>query len=234
VKYTSTDSTDKVVFGININLVNQIRFSNGTVHKRPTKTEFDEVINYDENRKRALKLELFSPIMGHLTLGYEKSIRPGRTYEFELGLIGLGRRTPDNQPNGLFIKGGYKFLYSGDYIGKNMPYSHVLNGPYIKPEIILGSYNKIAEFNYGQNKYNVTYAAILLNFGKQVVLDNALCLDIYLGIGYGTASVSKRSTTFSRVNYDNYRPAMASHGVLASHRGIIAISGGFKVGFLLR
>jgi hypothetical protein len=232
VKYSLPEYPDDLSFSIDKNNVRNIVFSNGKemiFHQEMTDPE-----NYSENRKNAVKVDFISPLTGNTTLGYEHSIKPGRSIEAALGIIGLGVINNDSDPAGAFMKFGYKFIKTPDFYMRGMRYAHILKGGYVRPEIQLGYYNKkeeIYNYNYSNGYYehthtvekvNVFTGALLLNLGKQWIYDNFFLVDIHGGIGYG-------------FDTNKYTDGGYNYGfVLVDDDVPISFTAGLKIGFLIK
>ena len=165
--------------------------------------------------------------MGSTQFTYERSLRPGKSIEATLGIIGLGFDPQEVNPRGATFKIGYKFIKTPDYILPGMRSSHILNGGYIRPELIFNAYsyeNYYYDYMYNpeaSSRTNSFSGAIVLNIGKQWVFSDSFLIDFYIGAGYGFASDS---------------------GDMDYHYGFaggfsefpIALTGGLRIGFLIK
>ncbi|HEY0054399.1 MAG TPA: hypothetical protein VGB63_03495 [Pedobacter sp.] len=203
----------------------------------------DAALYADQSRK-AIKLNFLSPLAGYTQLSYEQNVKPGRSYELTLGIIGLGKRqkvdsyetntdgSADFYRNagGAFLGAGYKFIKLPNFVRNGDKYSHILQGLYAKPEIMLGAYsqNKSPRYlNSSRNteKETVAFGAVIINLGKQWVLGDAFILDFYGGLGYALDNQSTDEL------FDNYG---GNHfGIIAAGDSGLGFSGGFKIGMLL-
>jgi len=61
---------------------------------------------------------------------YEQNIKPGKSWETALGIIGLGADPQDVNPRGVYGKFAYKFMRNPDFYSTKMHYSHILKGAY--------------------------------------------------------------------------------------------------------
>lgn len=194
IKFTLPNYGDDVLFSVGKDAISKVIFANGEVME--FKDEMSNPDNYIDNHKNAVKVDFLSPLTGNTTLYYERSIRPGRSFEAGLGIVGLGVDAGDRNAGGFFTKFGYKFIKSPDVYMRGMRYSHILKGTYFKPEIIFGYY-AYDEYMYydgyygysgGTERQNVINGAIMLNIGKQWIVDNSFLVDFFFGLGYGFAS----------------------------------------------
>ncbi|GAB4333824.1 MAG: hypothetical protein Kow00127_25200 [Bacteroidales bacterium] len=230
IKYLLPDYPSGVLFSIDKNLVREIQFSNG---KQMTFTEsFSDPENYADNRRNAVKLDFISPLTGNTTFGFERSLRPGRSIEAALGIIGLGVTDDYYNPAGVFVKFGYKFIKSPDFYLRGMRYAHLLKGGYVRPEIQLGYYSKYEHFYeelpsypYGtevKERVNVFTGTLGLMIGKQWIFDNIFLVDIHGGVGYGFDT--------NPHNWGDYHYGF----VLPDEEVPIMFTGGLKVGVLFK
>src|ERR1043166_173084 len=163
---------------------------------------FDNPALYADNKKNAIKMDFLAPMFGQTTFAYERSIKPGASMEVHLGIIGVGMVSQNpfydlTKANGFFMRAGYKFIKTPDYYIRGMRYSHILKGSYIKPEITFGTYSE-TKSPYPYYSYytgsttpprdrvdQYTCGAIMINFGKQWVMNNIFLIDYFAGFGYG-------------------------------------------------
>ena len=191
VKYYYSENP-KLIFGIDKVLVEKIEFSTGEVVKMETNT-FKNPEYYAGQHRRAVKLNFVSPLVGSTELVYEQSVKPGKSWETALGIIGLGFDPQDYNPRGVFGKFAYKFMKDPDFYMQRMHYAHILKGGYFAPEIALRYMSFDSdEYLYTGNSYVDTSErkenfalAVMLKLGKQWVFDDSFLVDIYGGIGYG-------------------------------------------------
>lgn len=190
IKYTVPGFGPELKFSIAKEKVLKVVFSNG--QEIAIEDELTNPDNYRDNFKNALKVDFLSPLTGNTTFYYERSIKPGRSIEAGLGIVGLGLDPSEVNPAGFFTKFGMKFIKSPDVYLRGMRYAHVLKGSYVKPELIFGYYARDYDnfyegsyWYYGTTRRNVFIGSIMLNFGKQWVIDNSFLVDFYVGAGYG-------------------------------------------------
>lgn len=204
VKYLLPDYPERLTFSIDKEHITKVVLENGqemTFEKAMTNPE-----SYMDNHKNAFKVDFLSPLTGNLTFGYEHSLKPGRSVEGTIGIIGLGIDVDDMNAGGLFVKAGYKFIKDPDFYLRGMRYAHILKGSYVKPEIALGLYGRDIYNRYGYyddwgnwhpqyapSRYRETVfsGTIQLVVGKQWVYDNIFLVDFNAGIGYGFVSRSE-------------------------------------------
>jgi hypothetical protein len=206
---------------------------------------------YADQTKSAIKFNFLAPLGGYTQLSYERNIKPGRSYEISLGIIGLGLRQKredvdyNYNPNefststrrefyrgaaGAFIGAGYKFIKLPNFVRSGDKYSHILQGFYAKPEILLGIYsqNQYNTSRSGQNteeRESVVLGAFVINLGKQWVLGESFLLDLYGGMGYALDS-QDNSNFFNNYGGNHF-------GLQVAGETGVGFTGGFKIGLLL-
>nr|WP_319399073.1 hypothetical protein [uncultured Carboxylicivirga sp.] len=189
IKYTNPAVSETILFGVDKEDVSKIILANGNV------LEFSPTLydpqKYITNHKNAIKVNFLSPLFNSFNIGYERSIKPGRSIEATLGLIGVGNDIYATDEKGMFLKLGCKFIKSPDYYIRGQRYAHILKGAYIRPELAFSYYHYdfemwdwYSDYETVERETNVMFA-VLLNFGKQWVIDNGFIVDTFVGIGYG-------------------------------------------------
>jgi hypothetical protein len=194
IKYkTWPAGLDQPILAIDKIKVAKVRMENGEIIEF-SGDNFTDKDMYLGQKKNAAKINFLSPLNGSLWLGYERSVKPGQSFEVELGIIGAGFDVAEQNPRGVGLKGGYKFIKTPDFYMKGMRYSHILKGGYIKPELIITNYSADV-YVYDPNTWeeslervNTTGGAVMINLGKQWIYSDVFLLDLYFGIGYGFSS----------------------------------------------
>lgn len=231
VKYLLSDYSDEVLFAIAKDDIEKVIFENGK--EMTFEKSLVNPANYLDNRKNVLKVEFLSPLTGNTTFSYERSLKPGRSIEGEIGIIGLGVDPAYENPGGVFFRFGYKFIKSPDFYIRGMRYAHLLKGSYIKPMITLGFFSREEDYYYEvweeDGYYNSYYSsgktkstvsgAVQLVLGKQWVIDNVFVVDLFGAMGYGFSN-----------NYDG-SSYYYSH-VVMDRDFPLSLSAGLKMGFL--
>ena len=196
VKYYYPDNP-KLIFGIDNALVEKIEFGTGEVVHIESNSYADAGY-YANQSKNALKINFLSPLFGTTEFAFERNIKPGRSWEVALGLVGLGNDVQEIDPAGIYGKFAYKLMRTPDYYQHRMHYAHILKGAYFAPEIAVrymkfdgnswhhyydahGNYRT----QYADDRQSQTTIALMLKFGKQWVFDDGFLVDIYAGLGYG-------------------------------------------------
>jgi hypothetical protein len=241
IKYKMYSDLEGITFAVDKNDILKIKFESGKVELF---WDYNNANNYSDNKKNALKIDFLSPLFGQTTIGYERSLKPGASMEFQLGIIGAGVNNYKYfgvESSGLFLRAGYKFITKPDFYLKGLRYAHVLKGGYIRPEITLGMCKEDLIYNYssrlssrGKVTTDVVFAAFMLNFGKQWIMNNSFLVDFFFGFGYGYKS--NNQDFISRVNSDmtNYYFGN-SHAFMGPFGDFpIALGGGLKIGYLIK
>jgi len=228
VKYNLPEYSADVLFAIDKDKIVKIIFENG--QEMEFEKEMTNPANYLENKKNIIKIDFLSPLTGNTTFAYERSLRPGRSFEATLGLIGLGVDASDRNAGGAFTKFGYKLIKDPDFYLRGMRYAHVLKGSYIKPEVALGFYNHdvwmwrnwSSSQSSEKERESVFSGTVQLVVGKQWIMDNAFAVDFFVGVGYGFSSGSS-----------DYRTYHYGYSVM-DESFPIAFSAGLKIGYLFK
>jgi hypothetical protein len=224
VKYYYSENPN-LVFGIDNELVDRIEFGTGEIVKIENNT-FDNPEYYANQSKSALKINFLSPLFGTTELVYEQMIKPGKSWETALGIIGLGNDVEDMNPRGVYGKFAYKFIRNPDFYLTRMHYSHLLKGAYIAPEIALRymSFDKndwdyyydeegYYHYNHSETRENKFTLAILLKFGKQWVFDDSFLVDTYFGVGYGIGAEDYNGLPYGFIVAPDEFPIAFSAGI---------------------
>jgi hypothetical protein len=199
-KITSTESSNivysqptlnsNVSYTIDKGYVTKVVFENGNIIEFDIKEK--KVQDYTTQRKNILKFDYVSTFTGKLCLGYERSLGLQKSFEFNLGIIGLGTDLMEVKPKGAYIQISYKFIKDPDFYLNLNHYAHVLKGFYLKPELSVSMFSRLT-YRYSASQYsfndreNYSSAALILNFGKQWVIDDRFSISINAGLGYGFA-----------------------------------------------
>jgi hypothetical protein len=243
IKYKIFNDQNGPVYSLDKDRILKVIYQNGRSENYQSNLKDPEL--YEDQSKNALKINFLAPLLGYTQLNFEHNLQPGRGYELSLGIIGLGKRqelervySANSQPNttryreakGLFLGGGYKFSKLPDFVNKGVKYTHVLQGTYVKPEVILGLYGQNNIRSTQGDKETIAFGGLLINLGKQLVLGDALLLDIYGGLGYALDNRSNEQTT-PEYYYNDY---VGNHFALITGEDTgLGITGGLKIGLLL-
>jgi len=234
----------------------KIVYSNGEVFmiNNPLK----DFAVYSGQKKWNAKLDLLSPLLGHTNLYLEHSQKPGRSVEYQLNLIGLGKDQELYYTgyNGNYINGarfgakgvglgyGVKFLRLPDYINGQVRLRHILQGSYIKPAVSLAYYSRnfIGTDTLGNTSLQRKPVFAInpsVTFGRQFILDNTISLELYASIGYSFDNVRKQE---KKVQNDRQQPVYLNpdnspfngfgYTRFSSGDFGLSMSGGVRIGYL--
>ena len=100
IKYSLPDYPEDVLFAVDKDKVLKVVFEDG--REMDFMVELDNPENYVDNKKNAIKLDFISPLTGNTTFAFEHSLKPGRSIEAGLGIIGLGYMPGGRDSKGAF------------------------------------------------------------------------------------------------------------------------------------
>jgi len=243
VKYIYPIDKDSIVMGIDKDELQKIVFSNGAVQMF-----VDAMINpehYSDQHKHDLKIDFIAPAMNHLTIDYEKSIKPGMSWESGVIIVGVGSSSGFNPASGAIVGGGIKFIHTPDFTSRGQHYTHILKGSYVRLQAYAGYYTENYTSNSSNNYYPYSSSSANVNdkytvggfhvqFGKQYVFDDIFLLDIYYGIGYSFVNYSTDKPNNNNLfgsgdsNGESYNYAFTRFGSSSP----LSVSWGLKIGVL--
>lgn len=235
IKYriSEEEMADSPIITISVTDVIKVLLSSG--REIEFKDPLTDPNSYTEDRKHAIKFHFLSPLAEHLAFSYEKSIKPGRSFETELGIIGAGFELEDNSSSaGVYVSSGLKFLKTPDFYTQRMKYAHILKGGYIKPQVVLSIYhNESTVWGYSSTydvDRNVVAGALILNIGKQVIYDNFFLIDYSFGLGYGFSNQSYSDDYYDYNEFRSYHYGF----IMGDNSMPIAVTAKVKIGILLK
>lgn len=217
VKYARWEDQDGILYSIAKETILKIKFENGRTEQFIN--DFDNPEFYVDQKKRAIKMNFFSPIYGFTELAYEQNLAPGRSVEAKLGFIGLGMNNENRESKGLYGGVSYKFYNKPSHFVRGMRYAHILKGGYLRPEIAFGSYTEEDPDKINFERRTVTFGTFMLNLGKQWVYSDIFLLDLYFAAGYGFDNIDD-------VAIHNYTNVITDPG--------FAFAMGFRIGLLIK
>ena len=250
IKYKLFEEPEGPVYAIEKERLLKIVLENGRTEAYKTNLKDPEL--YIEQSKHAIKFNFLSPLFGHTWLAYEKSLKPGRSLELSLSLIGLGKDISsddyyyDPSTNmshqysrnsaGAAVGFGYKFIRTPDFFSNtSVRFAHLLQGSYLKPVVYTGIYRENFIVEKGnivtKEKKSIVYGTMMLELGKQWVVDNKLVLDMFFGFGYSLDNL--RNTQYWNSYSDEYSAYHFTHMKIGRSPGL-ALNTGFKIGLLPR
>ncbi len=251
IKYKAPDRPSLVI-SIDKQDVVKIVYKNGQVNM--INNPMQDMTYYQGQHLNNLKVSLMNIATGSTQLFYERSVKPGKSYEYELNLIGLGQDqkigTTDftMQQAGLGVGIGAKFIRLPDFVNGSLRLRHLMQGSYIKPAISMNVFQR----NFGtvagtvaQGYYNSTEKKTCFSIhphvtiGKEWIMDNSVSIDIYGLLGYSFdnlfANYQSSIQDGNNINYffDNNLP-FNGFGYTRAAKNDMGLSWGigFRVGFL--
>ncbi len=242
IQYTQPDYNEGVTFNIAKSRVSKIVYEGGDImdfekaeEERENEKERPKApVDLSSNKQNAIKMDFFSPVVGNLTFGYERSLGAQRSIEASLGIIGIGgtfnpinlfffvpNKSPKDwvNPAGFFVKIGYKLIRSPETYKK----PHLLKGSYLRPEIVFTYFTSDEKQYYnnplpGQDIYTLTKIdhtvyGFMLNAGKQWIFQDFILLDWHIGIGYGFGVGTQGGYYYSHTQGSNTFPIAITTGL---------------------
>jgi hypothetical protein len=180
--------------------VGRLLMEDGRVYK------FAEIKNFpvykDEYSKSAFKFDFFSPLYGSTHLAYEHMYKPRKCYEFGIGILGLGfNKDIGGITQGLMLRASYKH-YLKPYNLRKRGLPPQLKGWYYRADFSVNGYQQneflihTVDYKYENGigtyhlkrtdkQYKRYGSALVLNFGRQFLIKERICLDLYYGMGCG-------------------------------------------------
>jgi hypothetical protein len=258
IKYRPSDA-EQLVMVVEKEDVVKVVFKSGRVQY------FADVMQdftaYKGQRRNIAKVGLLSPVFGYTDFYLEHADKPGRSMEYQLSIIGLGKNIYyDNSyysPRELFINqrgasigAGIKFVRVPDFNTGRLKLRHIMQGGYIKPAITVGYYQRdLISYYYdpsiGIDQYNTKRKGIFtsnisISLGKQWILDNTISIEIYGSLGMGFDNFRSSQEKFVKdnggsspyVNDENI--PYTNFGYTRFGRGDLGLTmaGGLKIGYL--
>jgi hypothetical protein len=252
IKYRLYNVADGPIYTIEKDRIIKVVYNNGRIESYAS--AFNDVELYADQRNQALKINFLSPLFGFTAFSYEKSVKPGRSYELTLGIIGLGKRqkissyydgsssTPIyRRQSGVYVSGGYKFIKLPDFTSRGSKFTHIMQGTYIKPELMFGLFSANRYYySYGNSgntsnykKKTTVFGGAIINLGKQWVFSDVFVLDIYAGAGYDINNeksiLTNTGTESVSYEYSGYHYGMAS----TTNGTGLGLTGGIRIGIML-
>lgn len=246
IKYKIWDNQEGPTYSIDKELIKKVVYNNGRTEVY--QSNLKDPALYADQRNMAIKLDFIKPLLGYTAITFEKSVKLGQSFEVELDIIGAGKNFEinyyDYDPSGNYqtyrrnARGvgagfGYKFIKTPNYVTRGIKFGHIMQGSYIKPTVYVGNYtHNFVDYKTNQTtveEENVTYGAVMIEFGKQWTFSDRMVLDLYFGLGYAFDNAGKDAYD-SDYQYGSYNFAVARLGKSPS----IGVTGGLRIGYLLK
>jgi len=240
IKYRIFNEPDGPIYVLEKDRIKKIQYENGRVETPMLDIKDPE--QYEDQLKKAIKVNFLSPLSGYLQFGYEKSTGVGKSYELTMAIIGAGKnqtldfysypypQTEKRNQFGIAVGAGYKFNKLPDFLFGRTRFTHIMQGAYAKPILYLGNYSENVLVNKVNQqvveRQNVTFGALQIELGKQWVFGDKFLLDLYWGFGIG-ADNKKEDYSY---NEEAYNYVIQRLGTSPG----FALNGGLKIGFLIK
>ena len=226
IKYKKADNLDGPVYSIKKSEVLKIVFENGSEEKFE-KNELSVVPGSNRNYKRAITTRPFSPLGGHINLGYQQALTPSRALVAEIGLIGP-RLGDGESANGAYGRIGFRLKRTPEVVMEGMEWGYNLSGTYIQPEL---TYSNFTSSGGGfSNAGRFSSSAFLITLGRQMIAGEMLTFDISGSIGYQIYNDSQY--TLGTI-FEGFRTRYFSHSAFGG-QSPVAWKFSFTMGILLK
>lgn len=205
---------------------------------------FNNTRYFSKQNKRAIKVGYTSLLLTNLEVLYEQGIKPTRSWEVSLGVIGIGLDLLQTKPRGGYMSFSYKFIgFQNDYeklkneknsYGSEWSYSnnysspHLLGGVYLAPELRVRYFEHgLGVLLSGFDERNERFDLVLsLKLGKQMIISDTFLLDLFVGIGYGI-----HTDTVDKLDYiEGINFSLPYGGIFTINE--LVVSAGLKAGWL--
>jgi hypothetical protein len=241
IKYRIFNEPDGPIYVLEKDRIKKIQYENGRVETPMLDIKDPE--QYEDQLKKAIKVNFLSPLSGYLQFGYEKSTGVGKSYELTMAIIGAGKnqtldfysypytQTEKRNQFGIAVGAGYKFNKLPDFLFGRTRFTHIMQGAYAKPILYLGNYSENVLVNKVNQqvveRQNVTFGALQIELGKQWVFGDKFLLDLYWGFGIGADN--------KKESYDYYNDQAYNYVIqrLGTSPGF-ALNGGLRIGLLIK
>jgi hypothetical protein len=203
ITYKLLDEVDGPTYTIDKAKVVKVVYQSGRIESYVSNSSINDPELYADQLKKAIKVDFIAPQLGYFQVSFEKSLKPGTSYEVDLAILGAGRnitvgsfyegnnqfRVVKRGAFGVALSGGYKFSKLPNYISRGTRYAHIMQGSYAKPIATIGAYKE----NYANDLVNnvrqvrtrnVLYGSLGVNLGRQWIFGSKFLLDINGNIGY--------------------------------------------------
>ena len=211
IRYKIYADTSDIIYALEKDAILKVVYENGRVEAFMDK--FRDPALYADQRHRAIKFNFLAPLLGFSQFTYEQSLKPGQSFETALGIIGMGRPLGGESSKGAFVSAGYKFIKLPNYYSSGTRYTHIMQGSYLRPNLIIGCYSSGENGETG----SIAFGGLMLETGRQMVVANRFLVDIYVGAGYAID------------NSGGYH-----YAILGGGGSGFGVTGGLKIGMLFK
>lgn len=244
IRYHTNSSGNQVLIVVDKRDLSSVKLKGGQTYTfGSTSTEGPYSAEF-LSRKHELSLDVLSPALDHVTVGYEQALGHRVSFVAKAGYIGLWETNSYddvfNSKGGL-LTAGVKFTLP--YSTKRIPSArdtHPLAGWYLRPELVFSAWTR-TRYNYyyfdpygGYSQTTTTNdyasAALILSIGRQVLLGERFTFDISGGFGYG-AQWRDGKVTNSGFNDPGRQEYAFSHAFFGGSSPLV-VSGGVRFGYV--
>lgn len=225
IKYYNFRDVNNLVFTIDRALVKEIKFESGNRYKEERPGSSD--LYYQEDKIHNVKINFLALNYGDLIFSFERAIDSGSSLEATMKIMGVWESDNwyEDDRAGFGLNVGYK-LKLGDLFKKSYEYrpKHLLQGSYFRP--VLG-------YTWSQYVYSIyesevhSYGHFGLDFGHQLILRNAVSLDLFAGFHFYGGSFKNRDSGGDTPLRDKY---LEDGDFIGDHNRALAF--GLRVGGL--
>ena len=236
VKYKPWGSATERIIAIDRSIIRKIKYEGGDPDIQ-NKDAIETNYFWDDTRHN-IKLGFTGIIANGLSLSYEKAIDPRSSVEYCIRFQNIGVSTRENieTTGGFGLSAAYKLQLSNS-TRKAAKQSHILSGWYVKPELFFMNVTSRYRSTYAVGTYptiNFSKLGLMLNLGKQIVLNNRFVIDFFGGIGIAL-QLSKSTIVNNSLCPDcrDYEEATGYVGgeIVSSLGNVLSSSFGIRLGY---
>ena len=241
IRYHTNSAGNQVLIVVDKRDLSSIKLKGGQVYTfGSTSTEGPYSAEF-LSRKHVLSLDVLSPALDHVTVGYEQVLGRRVSFVAKAGYIGLWETNSSddvfNSTGGL-ITAGVKFMLPSS--AKRIPSArdgHPLSGWYLRSELVFSAWTRTRyyySYYYDPEPLpttnDLTSAALILSIGRQVLLGERFTFDISGGFGYGAQWRDGKATN-NGFNDPGRQEYSFSHAFFGNASPLV-VSGGLRFGYV--
>lgn len=182
----------------------------------------------------------FSPLNQHISLEFDRLVTDNMMIAIQGGIITPGLTQSNENANSLsngnnlqgggYVEAGIKLFFNPDYNWDGKRGYCVMQGMYIKPQLILSMFTNTATNIYDSyyiypppsvtTQYSYTGFAMFINLGGQWIIARTIVIDIYGGVGCNYTNGNPTAPAIN--NYYSY--------LTFSSDFPLAVQGGINIG----
>ena len=240
IKYVQPNLSSETIFYISKAIVHSIYFENnsfiiisydkndGSTKRQATNIPTGPIEYNKTDKKMSIKINTLAMVTGSFELSLERSIKRGISFDIGGAYVFssadyLVTGAQMNQTYGYYLRGGIKFIKSSDKYLHQQSQPHILQGFFVKPEIIYSSINRYHDYTYGAKPVYYQCTSLIVNVGKQFVMNNAMSIEWNVGIGLGISNDNNGAEFYhSNILIEEFPPFFLP----------LSFTAGFKIGIL--